>query len=150
MHRRKTVKGFIVMLLAMLLLPFAANAASWTDLWTGAGSGPPRVQIGHSVYIVLPVAAGDAGSVVSPLLTVTHLATVCMDTNFATLPGVSEGAGVVKVVIPAERDNADGLKAAEVGELTGTSPCIHAGPGPIVIVITTPPTTAGGIVVAGY
>ncbi len=133
----------------VILLALDAKAAPWTDGWTGVSlSGTTAiVPPGSQAYILLPNAA-DADDI-SPPVTVSELSTVCMDTNHATLPGASEGAGQIEVLIPTLKDNVDGLAAAVMGTLTSTNRCVHASPGPILLRILVAPTTAGGITIKG-
>lgn len=137
-------------ILALLAIAWLTMGAAWTDTWTGSGidASAPSVGAGQRAYIVLPNAA-NADSI-SPVLGVSHLASVCMDTNFATLPGTSEGTGTVEVLTPAAEGNTDGTDAVLLGTLSAGSPCVHAGPGPIMVRVKAAPNTAGGIVVIGY
>ncbi len=150
MKKGNTMKRFFLTVLLALLIPTHALAVVWATTWTGtfplfrsATVGP-----GNTAYIVVVTTLDD--NAISPVLSITHLASFCYDSNDATLPGVSEGAGVIDVLVIAAAGNTDGLQAVSVGSLSAGSPCVHAGPGPVVLQVTTPTDSDGTIVVTGY
>ena len=137
-----------------LLFASSALAAEWTDVWSTRGrpttdTSVSILRVDQVGYIVLPTSADD-DSISDIAIRVVHLATFCMDTNFATLPGASEVTGQVQVLLRAADGNIDGLEAVLVGTLTAASPCVHSGPGDVFLRILEPPSTAGGIVAVGY
>lgn len=142
-------KVFLTLLLA-LLIPMPAQAIDWLTVWTGSIStfGGAKVKPGQVAFIV--VADTVADDEISPVLTVTRLASFCYDTNDATLPGASEGTGTIDVLLIAAAGNVNGEQAVSMGTISAASPCVHAGPGPIVLHVTTIINSAGTVVVAGY
>ncbi len=156
------MKGFILFVALVLLVPSAAFAAGdWVDVWTGgktATDGTVSVAPGGKLaYIAIPAGTCDANSV-SPPLQVQHLASVCLDTNFTTLFGTSEGTGVYEVNIiaqedwPGDSDLNNAEASSHMGSISGVAglTCVHAGPGPMIIRIKTVCSQTGGIVVRGY
>ncbi len=144
------MKRFFLTVLLALLIPTHAMAVTWLTTWTGTFSlfQGAIVKPGVVAYIVIADELED--DEISPVLNVTHLASFCYDTNDATLPGASEGAGVIDVLLIAAAGNTDGLQAVTQGTISAASPCVHAGPGPIVLRVTTVVDSDGTIVVAGY
>ena len=134
----------IALALALALFaPTTSHAATWSDTWSVSVINPGTVS-----EIDLPSAA-DADDI-SPVLQISHLASICMDTNYSTLPGTSEGAGQVEVLFVVSDGNTDGTKTSILGTLTAAAPCVHGAAGNIVLRIKTSPDTTGGIGVRGY